>query len=374
MSESSPQRRQFLKNSALIGGATITGLGFSACQKTKKDLQTVQINTGKTFKWKGTATWPPNFPIFMPNLKSFARDIEILSGGKFKIKFYGAGEWVPALETFNAVHDGKNIQIGHSAAYYWSGKVPASPFFTTIPFGMTAQQLNAWLYYGGGLELWREIYAPYQIIPFPCGNTGVQMGGWFNKEIKTTADFKGLKMRIPGIGGKVISKLGASAVNVAAGEIYLSLERGAIDAVEWAAPYHDEKMGLQNIAQYYYYPGWHEPGSVLEMIVNRTAYASLPTELQQLLETVCQKYNLLILAEFEARNNDALERIISGGVQLQAFPKPVLEALKVQTEVVLTELSEKDATIQKVYESFKSFKAKMNKWSKISEKAISQLV
>ena len=237
----------------------------------------------KTFHWKMVTTWPPNFPVFQEGVMQFANDIETISDGRLQIQVYAGGELVPALQTFDAVSQG-TVQMGHGAAYYWAGKVPAAQFMSTVPFGMTAKGMNAWLYSGGGLELWREIYKPFNIIPFPAGNSGVQMGGWFKKKITTVADLKGLKMRIPGLGGKVLAKAGGTPILLAGGEVYTALERGAIDATEWVGPYHDQRLGLYQAAQYYYYPGWHEPGTTLELIVNTQAWKSLPTDLQRIVE------------------------------------------------------------------------------------------
>ena len=267
---------------------------------------------------------------------------------------------VPALGVFDAVSDGANAQMGHSGSYYWAGKINAAPFFSGIPFGMNAQQMNAWMYYGGGWELWKEIYEPHNLIPFPCGNSGTQMGGWFNKEIHTVEDFKGLKMRIPGLGGKVITKLGGSAVNVAGGEIYTNLERGVIDASEWVGPYHDYKIGFHKIAKYYYFPGWHEPGSMLELTVNKKAYEALPEDFQNMIRDLSIKYNLLVLTEFEAKNNNYLTKILDeSDVQLKQFPDELLIKLKECTHEVIRELITKDASSKKVYNNFQAFKKKI---------------
>ena len=267
------ERRRFLKQGGAAAGAIASASFFTACSDTDKQAaSTFGAATGmKVYNWKAVTTWPPNFPVLGEAMVNIAKELDVMSAGRLKIKVYGAGELIPAFEAFDAVSQGA-VQICHGAAYYWAGKIPASSFFASVPFGLTAQQMNAWLLYGGGLKLWRELYGQYGLVPFPAGNTGVQMGGWFNKEINSIEDLQGLKIRMPGLGGKVLNKVGASVINVAGGEIYTNLDRGNIDATEWIGPYHDYQMGFHKIAKYYYYPGWHEPGTVLEMFINQEAF------------------------------------------------------------------------------------------------------
>ncbi len=369
-------RRDFLKKGSLTAAALLTGglSSMTACSPeniTKEKQSDVPITSDEVFEWQATTTWPPNFPVLGEGVVKMAKEIEILSAGRLKITVFGGGELVPALEAFEAVSLG-GVQMAHGAAYYWAGRLPASSFFTAVPFGMNAQQMSAWLFYGGGLELWRELYEPYNLIPFPCGNTGVQMGGWFNKEINTPDDLKGLKMRIPGLGGKVISAAGGSAVTVAGGELYTSLERGVVDAAEWIGPYHDYNMGFHRVSKYYYYPGWHEPGSVLELIVNKKAFEKLPLDLQEIVKTAALKYNSLILSEFEAKNNFYLQKILTEApnVELRQFPKEVLDVLKEKTIEILDEIAAKDEFAGRVYESFKIFKKQVKKWGEVSEQSI----
>ena len=227
-------------------------------------------------------------------------------------------------------------RVGHGAAYYWKGKVPAGVFFTAVPFGLNAQEMNAWLHYGGGLELWRELYEPFNLIPFAGGNTGVQMAGWFNREIKSMDDIRGLKMRIPGLGGEVISRAGGIAVNIPGGELYTSMQTGVIDATEWVGPYNDLAFGLHQVAKYYYYPGWHEPGPTLELIINKQAYASLPADLQAIVEVAARAANQDMLDEYTARNNAALVELVENhGVQVKKLPDDVIAELqRLSVEVV----------------------------------------
>ncbi|MEH0156684.1 TRAP transporter substrate-binding protein [Limibacter armeniacum] len=366
------ERRNFIKKIATAAGSFAAGATLTSCNQNPSD-KPVNIQTStKTYKWRCVTVWPPNFPVLGTAVVDMAKELEHLSSGRLKIQVYGAGELVPALEVFDAVQLGA-VQMGHSASYYWAGKMPSSVFFTSIPFGMVAEQMNAWLFYGGGWELWRELYEPLGIVPFPCGNTGVQMGGWFNKEINSIQDIQGLKMRMPGLGGKVIAKSGGSAVTVPGGEIYTNLERGVIDATEWIGPYHDYLMGFHKIAQYYYYPGWHEPGSVLELICNKKALEELPSELQEMVKTVAIKYNNLILSEFEAKNNEYLQRIFrESDVELRAFPEEVMKALKKNTEDVLQGLTTSDPFAKKVYDNFNKFKGEIKSWGNISSKAMTE--
>ncbi|HAU01734.1 MAG TPA: ABC transporter substrate-binding protein, partial [Porticoccaceae bacterium] len=243
----------------------------------------VEPTAQQSFQWKLVTTWPKNFPGLGTAPENFAKNVERMSNGRLKIKVFGAGQLVPAFEVFDAVSQG-TAQIGHGASYYWKGKVPASVFYTAVPFGLNAQEMNAWLQYGGGLELWRELYAPFNLIPFAGGNTGVQMAGWFNREINSIADLKGLKMRIPGLGGEVFTRAGGTSINLPGGELYTSMQTGVIDATEWVGPYNDLAFGFHQVAKYYYYPGWQEPGPTLELIINKAAYESLPADLQAIVE------------------------------------------------------------------------------------------
>ena len=219
--------------------------------------------TGQSYKWKMVTTWPPNFPVLGEACGLYADLVRTLSGGRIDIKVYGGGELVPPFESFDAVRSGA-AEMGSGAAYYWAGKIPAAQFFASVPFGMNAQQLNAWMLTGGGMELWRELYRSFGLEPIVGGNTGVQMGGWFNREINSLDDLKGLKMRMPGLGGKVLERAGGTPVLLPGADLYTGLERGIIDATEWIGPYHDYKMGFHQIAKYYYAPGWHETGTILE--------------------------------------------------------------------------------------------------------------
>jgi TRAP-type mannitol/chloroaromatic compound transport system substrate-binding protein len=292
-----------------------------------------------------------------------------MSGGRLKIRVYGAGEIVPALEVFDAVSLGV-VDAGHGAAYYWKGKVPASVFFTAVPFGMTAQEMNGWLHYGGGIELWRETYAPYNLVPFAGGSTGVQMAGWYNREIESIDDLKGLNMRIPGMAGEVFAAAGGTAVRIAGGELYTSMQTGVIDALEWVGPYNDLAFGFQEVAKYYYYPGWHEPGAMLEFIVNQDSLSALPQDLQAIVKYAARAVNQDMLDEYTARNNNALKSLIEEhGVQLRRLPDDVLLALWQGTQEVMDKLVATDPMAAKVYDSYRNFYNGVRNYHHISEQS-----
>jgi TRAP-type mannitol/chloroaromatic compound transport system substrate-binding protein len=348
-------------------------LFLGACQdKEQPSAEPGKAANKRNYNWKMVTTWPPNFPIFQEGVERFAREVEQMSGGRLKIQVFAGGQLVPPLQTFDAVSRG-TVQMGHGAAYYWAGKIPAAQFFTAVPFGMNAQGMNSWFYGGGGRELWAEVYKPYNLVPFPMGNTGVQMGGWFNKKIESLADLQGLKMRIPGLGGKVLAKAGGTPVLLAGGEIYTALERGTIDATEWVGPYHDLRLGLYRAAQYYYYPGWHEPGTALELIVNAKAWASLPADLQLIVETAARASSLWMFAEFEAQNLMALETLKKQyQVEVLQFPADVLSELRRLSTEALDEEAGKNEQFKKVYDAYNAFRANNDAWNAISESAYAE--
>ena len=358
------KRREFVRKAA-IAAAGAAGV-VTSCASGQDDSAPAARSNQK-YNWKMVTTWPPHFPILGVGAEKFAEWVEEMSEGRLKIQVYGGGELVPPLEGFDAVSQGA-AEMCHGAAYYWAGKAPATQFFAGLPFGMNAQQQNAWIYSGGGLALWEELYEPFNLVPMPAGNTGVQMGGWFNREINSIEDFKGLKMRIPGLGGKVISKAGGSAVLSAGGEIYTNLERGVIDATEWIGPFHDKLMGFHKAAKYYYYPGWHEPGGMLELVINKSAFNSLSPDLQQIVRTAAVRSNMWILSEFESQNHAALKKLVDEhNVQLRRFPDDVIKALKTYTDEVIAELVETDPMSKKVYTAYDAFRKNVSGWGDLSE-------
>lgn len=322
-----------------------------------------------TFTWKMVTTWPKNFPGLGSAPENFARMVDAMSSGRLKIQVHGANEIVPALGVFGAVSSG-SVQMGHGAAYYWKGKIPAAVFFTAVPFGLNAQELNGWLHYGGGMALWREIYNDFNLVPFAAGNTGVQMGGWFNREIHSISDLQGLKMRIPGLGGEVFSRAGGTAVNIPGGELYTSLQSGVIDATEWVGPYNDLAFGFHQIAQYYYYPGWHEPGPTLEIIVNKDAFNTLPDDLKAIVETAARAVNQDMLDEYTVRNVAAFDELINvKGVELRKFPDDVLAEFKRISFELYDEMSASDPVFAKVYKSYKTYLDGVREYHRLSEEA-----
>ena len=348
----------------------LTGAGALAVAGCAEN-QTADCEAGsqESFSWKMVTTWPPNFPGMGSGVARMAKQIEQASAGRLKIKVYAAGELVPAMEVFDTVSRG-TVEMGHGAAYYWKGKSEAAQFFTAIPFGMTAMEMNGWLYFGGGLELYRELYGQFSLVPFPAGNTGVQMGGWFNREINSINDLQGLVMRIPGFGGAVLERAGGTPVTLPGGEIFTSLQTGAIDATEWVGPYNDMVMGLQDAAKYYYYPGWQEPGPSLECIVNQDAWAKLPADLQGIVELACSALNDQMTAEFTARNAEYLAELEQdASVQIREFPAEVLAQLRTYSNELVAELIERDESAAKIFASFSAYKKKAQRWSQLSEQA-----
>ena len=334
------------------------------------DVQSVQeIDKDKTYNWRLVTSWPKNYPGLGMAPERIANLVEEMSDGQMKITVYGAGEQVPAFGVFDAVSSGSH-QMGHSGGYFWKGKVPAAQFFTSVPFGLTADEINSWVNHGGGLELWREIYEPFNIYPIPAGNTGTQMFGWFNKEINSLEDIQGLKMRIPGIGGEVLKEAGGIPVTLPGGELYTALQTGVIDATEWVGPYNDLTFGFHQAAKYYYYPGWHEPGPMLELIINIDAWNSLPKHLQVIIETATKAVNQDMLDEYLSKNNQALTELVEvHGVELRKLPDDVIEEFEVISNKILEDLAKEDETIAKVYDSYLNFKNNVSAYHKISEDA-----
>ncbi len=321
----------------------------------------------RVYNWKMVTTWPANFPIFQEGPERFAEQVGKMSKGRLNIRVFAGGELVPALQTFDAVSQGA-IEMGHGASYYWAGKVPAAQFFSAMPYGMTVKGLEAWLYHGDGLTLWRELYEPFNVLPFPMGNTGVQMGGWFNKRIDSVSDLKGLRMRIPGLGGNVLDKAGGNPVLMSGAEIYTALERGIIDATEWVGPFHDLRLGLNRAARYYYYPGWHEPGTELELIVNIRAWQQLPDDLKQIVETAAAATGVWIYTAMEYHNSKALEELRKRqNIEIIEFPPAVLSELRSVTAQMLEREAAASSDFKRVYDSYQRFREEYVKWSEVSE-------
>ena len=353
-----------MKRRAFIAG--LAAAGVAGCTKQQQETGAAAKDE-RTFDWKMVTTWPPRFPGLGTGADDLAALIQAASGGRIRVQVYGAGELVPAFEVFDTVRGG-TAQIGHGAGYYWKGKAEAAQFFSATPFGMNAQERNAWMFYGNGEDLWREVYDSFNLVPAAAGNTGVQMGGWFNKEINSVDDLQGLKMRIPGLGGEVLQRAGGTPVNLPGGEIFTALQTGSIDATEWVGPYNDLAFGLHQAAKYYYYPGWHEPGTTLEVIFNKDALAELPEDLRTIALTAARAVNGNMLSEYTARNQQALETLVKEhGVELKKFPDDVLRRLKILSQDVVEEIAARDPVSRKVIESQRAFQSQVERWHDVSE-------
>lgn len=323
----------------------------------------------RRFNWKLVTAWPPNLPVNHEIVVQFAEDVTTMSRGRLTLKVYAGGELIPPLEAFDAVSQGA-VEMAHAASYYWAGKVPAAQFLTVVPFGMTQKGAWAWIYGGEGMALWRELYAPFNIIPFPMGNTGIQMGGWFNKKIESIEDLKGLKMRIPGLGGKVLAKAGGNPVLLSAAEIYTALERGTIDATEWVGPLHDVRFGLDRAARYYYYPGWHEPGTQLELLLNANAWNSLPDDLKLIVESAAARASLNMNGLTEVGNAKAFSELRQKShVEILQFPDEVIQRLAEMTREVMAEEAAKDADFARLLNSYEAFRAQQAPFEQVTERA-----
>jgi TRAP-type mannitol/chloroaromatic compound transport system substrate-binding protein len=321
-------------------------------------------------------TWTPALDVMQGSAQQVAKLVDEMSAGRFKIEIFPAGQLMPPLGCFDATSQG-TVEAFMGASYYWAAKDPAVQWFTSVPFGMNPEGMASWYFHGDGLKLWEETYAAFNLVPRPALATGPQMAGWFKKKINTLADYKGLKMRIPGLGGRVVAKAGGTVVLTPGGEIYAALERGVIDACEWVGPHDDLKLGLHNTARYYYYPGWHEPATTLEYGFNRKAYEALPADLRRILDHAVAATQTYGLSEYDAKNAIAREKIraeLKGKVEVVQLPAPVLKDLKTMAAEVLKEESEKSPMARKVSASFTKFQALMSGWRHISEGAYHQFV
>ncbi|NJN76067.1 MAG: TRAP transporter substrate-binding protein [Synechococcaceae cyanobacterium RL_1_2] len=361
------QRRDLLRNFAISAG---TATVVSACQNAT-NAPRVEADDLPKLNWKMATSWPKSLETIFGGAQTVADRVGAMTGGKFTIECYQADEIVPGLQVLDAVENA-TVQCGHTAGYYYAGKNPALNFATGIPFGLNAAQQNAWLYQGGGLELMQKVYGEFNIINFPAGNTGGQMGGWFKKEIKTVQDLQGLKMRIPGFGGEVMSQLGVNVQVLPGGEIYLALERGAIDAAEWIGPYDDEKLGLNKAASYYYYPGWWEPGPSLDLIINLEAWAQLPPVYQEIVKTAALESNINMLARYNSLNGEALKRLVDSGTTLAIYSDEIMAAAKKITEDILTKNAASSPQFKEIYAQWSQFKATVSNWNNINELSLAR--
>jgi len=353
---------------AVVALWTLDRVDSSPAEASQNPVSGMQ-SSADVIEWKLVTTWPKGLPGLGAAPENFARRVNEASGGRLRIKVFGAGEIVPAFEVFDAVSRGV-AEAGHGASYYWKGKIPAAVFYTAVPFGMTAQEANGWLHYGGGLALWRELYAPFGVIPFAGGSTGVQMAGWFNTRLNSREDLVGLKMRIPGLAGEVFDAAGGSAVRIAGGEVYTSMQTGVIDAVEWVGPYNDRTLGLMEVGEYYYYPGWHEPGAMLETIVNADALAALPEDLQAIVRIAARATNTDMLDDFTANNSESLQILLRDfDTEVLPLPDDVMDALYEQSQIAIQALVDADPMAKKIAASYFVFAEKVRTYHEISERA-----
>ena len=359
------QRRQLIQAAGLAGG---TGL-LSACRIRRIDgASTSEL---PAVRWR-MATSSPHAPDTLHGgAQTIAEQVGVMSGGRFTIEPYAAGEIVPGLQVLDAVQNGA-VECGHTASYYYVGKNPALAFGTAVPFGLTPQQQNTWLYEGGGNEALDRIYSDFGVRSFPAGNTGPQMGGWFKRELDGPASLKGLKMRIPGLGGKVMAAMGVNVQVLPGGEIYLALERGAIDAAEFTGPYDDEKLGLPKAARFYYYPGGWEPGPTLTALVNQQAWAKLPKAYQEMFRSACQSANLLMLSRYDRLNAVALERLREGNTQVAFYGDAILKEAQSATADLLADSARSDAGFNSLYSEWKDFRQVARGWNKVTELSYSR--
>jgi TRAP-type mannitol/chloroaromatic compound transport system substrate-binding protein len=366
-------RRDFLTSMATkaAGGAVLglaAGCSFSQTPAAQDAPAAVaQDDSLPEISWQMATSWPVSLDTIFGGAQVFAEAVSAMTGGKFKIDPRAAGELAAGTAVLDVVSSGA-VPCGHTASYYYVGKSNVCAFGTSLPFGLNAQQQNAWLYDGGGLAALQDFYAKkFNVIQFPAGNTGVQMGGWVRKEINTAADLQGLKMRIPGLGGKVMEKLGVNVQVLPGGEIFQALQTGAIDAAEWVGPYDDEKLGLNKAAEFYYYPGWWEPGPSLEVQINLDEWNKLPDVYKGIVQAAAFQANLTMLSRYDARNNDALKRLVEAGVKLRPYSSEILTAAETASFALYDEFSAADPEFAAIYEPWKAFREGIYAWNKINE-------
>jgi TRAP-type mannitol/chloroaromatic compound transport system substrate-binding protein len=362
-------RRNFLNTAALTTTASLVACSQGA---TSSNSTTAEDSLPRV-EWRMATSWPQSLDTIFGGAQTVCDRVREATGGRFDITPFAAGEIVGGLEVMDAVQNGA-VECGHTADYYYIGKSAALAFGASVPFGLTAQQQNSWLYSGGGLELIQNIYADFNIINFPAGNTGAQMGGWYKTEIQSVADLNGLKMRIPGLGGKVMAKLGVNVQVLPGGDTFVALDRGAIDAAEWVGPYDDEKLGLHQAAKFYYYPGWWEPGPTLDLLISRAAWDQLPTEYQAILQAAAKEANLSMLAQYDSLNRAALIRLQGEGVQLRTYSPEILAAAQTATQELFAESSAEDETFRTVYEQWEQFRQEVVAWNTINELSFTRFV
>src|SRR5712672_2743866 len=351
------QRRKFLRTAG-VGGATIAAAGTLAAPAIAQSMPEV--------KWRLASSFPKSLDTIYGAGEDFAKRVAALTDNKFQIRVFAAGEIVPGLQVVDAVQN-ETVECGHTASYYYVGKDPTFAFDTAVPFGLNTRQHNAWVYYGGGLELMREFYKDYNMTSFLMSNTGAQMGGWWRKEIKTPEDMKGVKMRIGGFAGQVMAKLGVVPQQLAGGDIYPALEKGTIDAAEWVGPYDDQKLGFNKIAPYYYYPGWWEGGPQTTAMIGLNKWNELPKNYKAIVEAASAYAQTWMVSKYDAENPKALRELAAGGTKLMAFSQPLMEAAFAASNELYGELSAKSPKFKKIYENWRPFRNEEILWFRVCE-------
>ncbi|MEB3358620.1 MAG: TRAP transporter substrate-binding protein DctP [Synechococcales bacterium] len=372
------KRRQLIKTTTYGAMAAGTASLVACSQNPATDTTATPGAAGDKelprIDWQMATSWPAALDTILGGAQTFAERVNAMSGGRFTITPRAAGEIAPPLEVLNVVSQGA-VPCGHTASYYYTGRSPVMGFGSSLPFGFTPQQQNAWLYEGGGLDKLQEFYArTFNVVQFPAGNTGAQMGGWFRKEIASIADLSGLKMRIPGLGGQVMSKLGVTVQTLPGGEIFQALQTGAIDAAEWVGPYDDEKLGLNRVAEFYYYPGWWEPGTTLEVQINLDEWNQLPQAYKDIIRTASFEANVEMLSRYETRNNEALQRLVDSGVQLREYSGEIMAAAQQATLELYEEFAAQDADFKAIYEDWQGFRDRVYAWSKLNQGSFERFV
>ena len=345
-------RRSIIKNAGIAG---ILAAGAAPA-----------VHAQPAIRWRIASSFPKSLDTIFGGAETFARQVKAMTGGKFDVSVHAAGELMPALGVVDGVQQG-SIEACHTAPYYFFGKNEAFGLGCAIPFGLNSRQMSAWMFEGNGLKLMREFYAGYNIVNFPCGNTGAQMGGWFRKEIKSMADIKGLKFRIGGFAGKVIERLGGVPQNIPGGDIYPALEKGTIDAAEWVGPYDDLKLGFNKVAPYYYYPGWWEGGPELDLFVNQKAWDALSPENKAIVESASAHAHVVMQARYDALNPGALKQLVGAGTKLRPFPADMMSEAFKAAMGLYNELSTKNPQWSKIYADYSKFRAEQNLWFRFTE-------
>lgn len=351
------QRRSFLKRGTLAAGVATSAATLSA---------PALAQGGPAISWRLASSFPKTLDTIFGSGERFTKRVAELTGGKFVIRQFAAGEIVPGLQVMDAVQAG-TVEIGHTASYYYFGKDPTFAFDCAVPFGLTSRQQTAWIDQGGGRELLRDFFKGHGLISLMAGNTGTQMGGWFRKEIKTVADLKGLKFRIAGFAGRTMERMGVVPQQIPGGDVYAALEKGTIDAAEWVGPYDDEKLGLVKVAPHYYAPGWWEAGPQLSLYINIKEWDKLPRAYQAAIEAASFECHVAMQAEYDARNPAALARLMKNGAKLHTFSKEIMDASYQHATAVMEEEAARNPAFRKIYEPWKRFRSDQNQWASVAE-------